>query len=117
MQGVGLAHSTDEAGNDSGGKGPTFSHFLDQNIVHTGGGEITMGNAFEKIAVLSEKHQQVQTLMHYVNQGTLASEHRWQQKGKAVGIDGITKEEYGLRLGDNIEDLGSVREAEARDTG
>ena len=105
MQGVGLAHSTDEAGNDSGGKGPTFSHFLDQNIVHTGGGKITMGNAFEKIAVLSEKHQQVQTLMHYVNQATLASEHRWQQKGKAVGIDGITKEEYGLRIGDNIEDL------------
>lgn len=65
----------------------------------------TMGNAFEGIAALAEKHQQVQTLMHYVNQATLAEEHGRQQKGKAVGIDGVTKEEYESHLGDNIEDL------------
>ena len=64
-----------------------------------------MENEFKKIAEMAEKHQQVQTLMHYVNQATLTEEHGLQQKGKAVGIDGITKEEYELQLGDNIENL------------
>jgi group II intron reverse transcriptase/maturase len=43
--------------------------------------------------------------MHYVNQETLTAEHERQQKGKATGIDGVTKEEYGTRLDDNIENL------------
>jgi retron-type reverse transcriptase len=64
-----------------------------------------MENEFEKIAAMAEKHQQVQTLMHYVNQATLIEEHRRQQKGKAVGVDGITKEDYELQLGENIADL------------
>ena len=64
-----------------------------------------MENEFEKIATLAEKHQRVQTMMHYVNQATLAEEHGRQQKGKAVGIDGVTKEEYERNLGDNIENL------------
>jgi len=64
-----------------------------------------MENAFKEIAVLAERHQQVQTLMHYVNQATLTEEHVRQQKGKAVGIDGITKEDYELHVDDNIENL------------
>ena len=64
-----------------------------------------MENAFKEIAAQAEKYKQVQTLMHYVNQTTLAEEHDRQQKGKAVGIDGVTKEEYESCLGDNIEDL------------
>jgi len=64
-----------------------------------------MENAYEKIAALAEKHKQVQTLMHYVNQATLTEEHGRQPKGKAVGVDGVTKEEYELCLGDNIADL------------
>ena len=64
-----------------------------------------MENAFEKIAVLAEKHQQVQTLMHYVNHETLRAEHERQPKGKATGIDGVTKEGYDLELEDNIDAL------------
>ena len=64
-----------------------------------------MENAFEEIAVLAEKHQQVQTLMHYVNHETLRAEHERQPKGKATGIDGVTKEGYDLELEDNIDAL------------
>ena len=39
MQGVGFAHSTEETGNDGGGKGRTHKSVLGQNISHTGGGE------------------------------------------------------------------------------
>ena len=64
-----------------------------------------MENEFEKIAAVAERHQQVHALMHYVNQTTLTEEHGRQEKGKAVGVDGITKEDYELQLGDNIADL------------
>jgi hypothetical protein len=39
MQEVGLVHSTDEAGNDSGRKEPTCNCFIEQNITHTGDGK------------------------------------------------------------------------------
>jgi group II intron reverse transcriptase/maturase len=64
-----------------------------------------MENEFGGIAALAEKHQQVQPLMHYVNHETLKAEHEQQAKGKATGIDGVTKEEYGLELDVNIEAL------------
>ena len=64
-----------------------------------------MENEFEKIAALAEKHQRVQTVMHYVNQETLKAEHARQSKDKATGIDGVTKEEYDSELEANINDL------------
>ena len=64
-----------------------------------------MGNGFEGIARQAARHEKVQTVMHYVNQETLAEEHKTQKSGKAVGIDGVTKEEYGERLGENIGEL------------
>jgi len=64
-----------------------------------------MENVFERIAVLAEKHQQVQTLMHYVNHETLKAEHEQQPKGKATGVDGVTKEGYDLELDANIDAL------------
>lgn len=47
----------------------------------------------------------LQTIMHYVNRETLIKQHEKQQKGKASGIDGITKEEYEKNLEVNIENL------------
>ena len=47
----------------------------------------------------------VQSLMKYVNSDTLKESYRKQPKGKAVGIDGITKEEYGENLEENIGNL------------
>ncbi|QSQ09663.1 Group II intron-encoded protein LtrA [Koleobacter methoxysyntrophicus] len=64
-----------------------------------------MANAFERIAQQAERHKRVQTLMHYVSKQNLIEEHRQQQKGKATGIDGVSKEAYGEDLKANIDDL------------
>ena len=58
-----------------------------------------------EIASLVEKYGRVQSLMKYVNSDTLKESYRKQPKGKAVGTDGITKEEYGENLEGNIENL------------
>ena len=58
-----------------------------------------------EIASLVEKYGRVQSLMKYVNNDTLKESYRNQPKGKAVGTDGVTKEEYGENLEENIEDL------------
>lgn len=70
-----------------------------------------MGNAFRAIAMQSEKHERVQTLMHYVNVETLAEEHRQQKRGKATGSDGVSKDDYGTELGANLEQLLSKMKA------
>ena len=48
-----------------------------------------------EIASLVEKYDKIQSLMKYVNSDTLKESYRNQPKGKAVGVDGVTKEEYG----------------------
>jgi group II intron reverse transcriptase/maturase len=47
----------------------------------------------------------LQTIMHYVNRETLMKQHEKQQKNKASGIDGITKEKYEENLEYNISNL------------
>lgn len=47
----------------------------------------------------------LQTIMHYVNRETLIKQHEKQQKNKASGIDGMTKEKYGENLEYNIDNL------------
>lgn len=66
---------------------------------------VRMGNAFEEIALQARKHEKVQTIMHYVNKQTLAEEHKRQKRGKATGIDGVSKEIYGENLEENIDKL------------
>ena len=43
--------------------------------------------------------------MHLVNEETLREEHQKQSSWKAVGVDGVTKEEYGEQLDENLSDL------------
>ena len=64
-----------------------------------------MESAYEKIAQLASKHGKLQTLMHYVNKANLKEEHRQQEKGKATGIDKVTKEAYGAELDKNLDEL------------
>ena len=59
-----------------------------------------------EIASLVERYGRVQSLMKYVNSDTLKESYNKQPKGKAVGVDGITKEQYGENLEENIESLG-----------
>lgn len=71
----------------------------------TGDREDMMENEKAEIARLAEKYGRVQSLMQYVNKETLAESYRQQPKGKAVGVDGVTKEQYGEQLEENLEDL------------
>ncbi|UZW15283.1 group II intron reverse transcriptase/maturase [Clostridium pasteurianum] len=64
-----------------------------------------MANAFEEIALQAEKHNKVQTIMHYVNKESLIIEHIKQTSGKAMGIDGVNKETYEEHLEENIDNL------------
>jgi RNA-directed DNA polymerase len=64
-----------------------------------------MENAFKEIAVQAKQYQKVQTLMHYVSNQNIINEHNRQHKGKAMGIDGIDKEEYEANLEGNVENL------------
>lgn len=64
-----------------------------------------MENEFSKIREHSNKFNKVQGLINYVNEATLIQEHRLQPKGKAVGIDGITKGKYQENLKKNIKKL------------
>jgi len=58
-----------------------------------------------EIASLVGRYGRVQSLMKYVNKETLLESYRKQPKGKAVGVDEVTKEEYGINLEGNIETL------------
>ena len=58
-----------------------------------------------EIASLVEKYGRIQSLMKYVNSDTLKESYSKQPKGKAVGVDGVTKEQYGENLEENIENL------------
>jgi group II intron reverse transcriptase/maturase len=64
-----------------------------------------MENEKAEIARLAEKYGRVQSLMQYANKKTLAESYAKQLKNKAVGVDGVTKEEYGENLDENITSL------------
>ena len=64
-----------------------------------------MENEKAEIAGLAAKYGRVQSLMRYVNKETLAKSFSRQPKGKAVGVDGVTKEIYGENLNENLDDL------------
>ena len=50
-------------------------------------------------------HQEFYSLMHHVNVGTLRSCYDKLDGRKAVGVDMVTKEQYGENLRANLEDL------------
>jgi len=64
-----------------------------------------MEQELRDLRYLSKKYAQVQTLMPRINEQALIAEHRKQERKKASGVDGVTKDEYGENLSDNIADL------------
>lgn len=64
-----------------------------------------MGSEFSNIREQSKKYKTVEGCMHCVNIETLTQEHKKQSRKKAKGVDGVTKEEYGLKLEENLIDL------------
>lgn len=64
-----------------------------------------MTKEFDNIREQSKRFKTVQGCMHCVNEETLKEEHRRQTGKKAVGIDKVTKEEYGKSLEENVKQL------------
>lgn len=58
-----------------------------------------------EIARQVEKYDKVQSLMSFVNVSTLKESYLKQPKHKAVGIDEVTKEQYGENLEENLNNL------------
>ena len=58
-----------------------------------------------EIARQVEKYDKVQSLMSFVNVSTLKESYLKQPKDKAVGIDEVTKEQYGENLEENLSNL------------
>lgn len=64
-----------------------------------------MERELKGIRYQSEKYAKLTTLINRVNEASLKEAHRKQKTGKTVGIDGVTKEEYGLNLDKNVKEL------------
>ncbi len=66
-----------------------------------------MGTKLERIAEISAttKRPIFTSLYHLINADLLKQCHRELNGKKAVGIDEVTKEEYGQKLDSNIADL------------
>ncbi|MGA8164480.1 MAG: hypothetical protein WB791_05575 [Waddliaceae bacterium] len=61
----------------------------------------------KRIAWLSEKDstKEFACLMHHYNEESLTNSFHKLDGGKALGIDGVSKEQYGRNLSTNIQDL------------
>lgn len=68
-------------------------------------GKKKLASDFSRIALQSQHHERVQTVMHYVNKETLKEEHKKQKYGKATGIDKVSKKEYSLDIDNNLDRL------------
>lgn len=64
-----------------------------------------MENERKDIKYYAQRNIRVENLIHFVNKETLKEQHRKQQRNKASGIDKMTKDEYGINLEENIENL------------
>lgn len=64
-----------------------------------------MEHELKGIRYQSERYAKLTTLINRVNEESLKKAHQRQKTGKAVGIDGVTKEEYGQKLDKNISEL------------
>lgn len=77
-----------------------------------------MGTKLERIAEISAESKKpvFTSLYHLINADLLKQCHRELDGKKAVGVDKVTKEEYGKELDRNIEDLAQRFHARSKDT-
>lgn len=66
-----------------------------------------METKLERISQLSRENPDMEftSIGHLIDRELLKKCHEEMDKDKAVGIDGVTKEEYGKKLEENLEDL------------
>ena len=65
----------------------------------------TMEQARVEIGNQQSKYGKVNSLMQYINEDTLLKHHKLQPKGKATGVDNVTKEMYEENLYENLKKL------------
>jgi group II intron reverse transcriptase/maturase len=66
-----------------------------------------MLTGMDRISHLVEKYpeRKLQTLIHLINKGTLKEAHKEQERGKASGVDKVTKTIYEKELDENLDNL------------
>lgn len=66
-----------------------------------------METKFAKIAEIVSKHprDKLFTLVHFINRETLEESYHRTKGNKASGVDGVTKEQYGEQLNENLAKL------------
>ena len=64
-----------------------------------------MENERKDIKYYVQRNIKVENIIHHVNKETLKEQHRKQKRNKASGIDKITKEEYDVKLDENLQNL------------
>ena len=69
--------------------------------------EKPLGTKLTRIAELAKQRPKVklQTLIHAIDEESLKAAHQALGADKALGVDGMSKEEYGKQLEENISDL------------
>jgi len=94
-------------GNSCGGKDPGYNEPSMGNVVKMTKLQRTTATQLRRIAWLSEQDKQkhFDRLIHHVNVSSLKECFNQMSGSKAIGIDGVTKEEYGANLDENLEDL------------
>ena len=64
-----------------------------------------MAQELKEIRYQSKTYARLETLMNRVNTESIKEAHRRQSQNKAVGVDSITKAEYGEKLDENVTNL------------
>lgn len=87
-----------------GAKEAANQQFPKRNTGNTGGYG-SVAHELKEIRYQSKTYARLETLMNRVNETSIKEAHRRQMQNKAVGVDGITKAEYGKKLEENVADL------------
>lgn len=80
---------------------------FEEMFMNTTDNQITTETKLKRISWLSSqnKHRQFNQLMHHLNEESLAVCYQELSSKKAVGIDSVTKESYGINLSDSLNKL------------
>lgn len=85
------------------------SHNIDlkRDTYTTLGGRQDMETKLARIAEVARKrpNEKFTSLVHLINEDAIKESHHRMNKKRARGVDDMTKEEYGLNLNTNVEDL------------
>ena len=64
-----------------------------------------MENERKDIKYYAQRNIKVENLIHFVNKERLKEQHKKQLRNKASGVDKITKDEYGIKIDENLDNL------------